>query len=95
MKTKVEETSLKLFLTNGVTLTVKESEKITKHGEPVDIIWLMDYIEDCLAEKKPVVFNVTINHKYLDEKEKEKSQEVKHRYIIPCEKISWYMLEEV
>lgn len=92
---KVEKTSLKLFLTNGVTLTVNDDEEIKVGESKVDLDWLIDFIGNCIDEKETIVFNVKINHKYKDDNNKEYSQEIKHYYNIPYEKISWYMLEEV
>ena len=77
---KVEKTSLKLFLTNGVTLTVNDDEEIKVRENKVDLDWLIDFIGNCIDKKQTIEFNVKINHKYNDDKNKEHIQEIKHYY---------------
>lgn len=93
----IKETSLKIFLTSGVTLTVKENETIqyAELEEKPSLHELGVKINDSIKNKENVVFNVIIPHKYTNEKGKEKTQEVKHYYNIPYDRISWFMLEEV
>ena len=88
---KIEQTSLKLFLTNGVTLTVKDDEKIMLANKEITLADLGELIESCMEDKEVLIFNVTMKHKYDDEK----FQEISHHYVIPSERISWYMIEEI
>ncbi len=93
---KLEKTSLKIFLTSGVTLTVSEDEKVMDMDEKeMDLFALSELIEDALENKSTLEFVAVINHPYVDEEDKEQNQEVKHYYNIPSERISWFMIEEV
>lgn len=94
---KVGKTTLKLFLTSGVTLTVGEDEKLELLNQDVaqTIYGLSVEIDDCIAQKRPLIFNAVLEHPYKDEKGKDKKQKVKHFYHIPCDRISWFMIEEV
>lgn len=94
---KVENTTLKIFLTSGVTLTVGADEKLELLNQDVtqNIYGLSAEIDACIADKRPLIFNAVIKHPYKDEKGKDKNQEIKHFYHIPHERISWFMIEEV
>lgn len=93
---KVENSSLKIFLTNGVTLTVKDDEEIKNiDNMEMDLVELSTLIENALEDKEPLEFWAKIKHPYKNEKGKEEIQEVEHYYYVPYEKISWYMIEEV
>lgn len=93
---KIEKTTLKIFLTSGVTLTVGSDEKLFDTEEmQMDLVSLSTLIDEALDKKSRLEFTAIIKHPYKDEKGKEKNQEVKHYYNIPSERISWYMIEEV
>lgn len=91
----VKETSFKIFLSNGITLTVKSSEKIIINGIGGNTFRdLYELIEKAINNKTNVKFEVEIDHEY-EENKKSKHQTVRHKYFIPSEKITWYMIEEV
>lgn len=91
----VKETSFKIFLSNGITLTVKSSEKIIINGIGGNTFRdLYELIEKAINNKTNVKFEVEIDHQY-EENKKSKHQTVRHKYFIPSEKITWYMIEEV
>ena len=91
----VKETSFKIFLSNGITLTVKSSEKIIINGIGGNTFKdLYELIEKAINNKTNVKFEVEIDHQY-EENKKSKHQTVRHKYFIPSEKITWYMIEEV
>lgn len=88
----IKETTLKIFLTSGITLTVSEKEKIHINGkDDLTLHELIEVIKYAISNKMMLEFMVEIDHKY-DEKKKQK---VKHYYNIPYDKISWFMIEEV
>ena len=91
----VKETSFKIFLSNGITLTVKSSEKIIINGIGGNTFRdLYELIEKAINNKTNVKFEVEIDHQY-EENKKSKHQTIRHKYFIPSEKITWYMIEEV
>lgn len=91
----IKEKSFKIFLSNGITLTVKGSEKIVINGIGGNTFKdLYDLIEKAINDKTNVKFEVEIDHQY-EENKKSKHQSVRHKYFIPSEKITWYMIEEV
>lgn len=90
----VKKTTLKLFLTSGITLTVGEDEKITVNHEECDLSYLAEYIRECVLVKHMLEFTAVIDHTYVDGEET-KVQKVTHHYCIPVDKISWFMIEEV
>ena len=91
----IKEKSFKIFLSNGITLTVKGSEKIVINGIGGNTFKdLYDLIEKAINDKTNVKFEVEIDHEY-EEYKKSKHQTVRHKYFIPSEKITWYMIEEV
>ena len=91
----IKEKSFKIFLSNGITLTVKDSEKIVIKGIGGNTFKdLYDLIEKAIKDKGNVEFEVEIDHEY-EENKKSKHQTVRHKYFIPSEKITWYMIEEV
>ena len=91
----VKETSFKIFLSNGITLTVKSSEKIIINGIGGNTFRdLYELIEKAINNKTNVKFEVEIDNQY-EENKKSKHQTVRHKYFIPSEKITWYMIEEV
>lgn len=94
---KITKTTLKIFLTSGVTLTVGDDEKLDILNTDVapNIYGLSAEIDNCITEKRPLIFNAVIKHPYKDEKGKDKNQDIKHFYHIPHERISWFMIEEV
>lgn len=87
MSSKIEETTFKLFLTSGITLTIKNSDEIVDG----DFDKLLKYINNQIEAKEKIEFQVILKNKY----DEDKIQEVKHSYHIPYERISWYMIEEV
>lgn len=92
----IKEKSLKIFLSNGITLTVGGNEQIIINGEEEQTFQdLYDYIEMRMSNNLPVKFDVIIQHPYKDENDVELYQDVKHSYFIPNEKITWFMIEEV
>ena len=91
----IKENTLKIFLSNGITLTVKENEKIFIKGQEESFAELYELIATCISNKNNVEFSVEIDHEYEDENKKKKHQVVKHEYFIPSEKITWFMIEEV
>ena len=91
----IKEKSFKIFLSNGITLTVKDNEKIVINGIGGNTFKdLYDLIEKAINDKTNVKFEVEIDHEY-EENKKSKHQTVRHKYFIPSEKITWYMIEEV
>ena len=91
----IKEKSFKIFLSNGITLTVKSSEKIIINGIGGNTFRdLYELIEKAINNKTNVKFEVEIDHEY-EENKKSKHQTVRHKYFIPSEKITWYMIEEV
>lgn len=94
----IKEKSFKIFLSNGITLTVKGSEKIVINGIGGNTFKdLYDLIEKAINDKTNVKFEVEIDHEYKSEDKTPKTlhQTVRHKYFIPSEKITWYMIEEV
>lgn len=91
----IKEKTLKIFLSNGITLTVKGSEKIVINGIGGNTFKdLYELIEKAINDKTNVKFEVEIDHEY-EENKKSKHQNVRHKYFIPSEKITWFMIEEV
>ena len=91
----IKEKTLKIFLSNGITLTVKGSEKIIINGIGGNTFKdLYELIGKAISDKKNVEFEVEIDHEYKDEDET-LHQNIKHKYFIPSEKITWFMIEEV
>lgn len=92
----IKNSSLKIFLSNGITLTVNANEKITFDGIGGRTFEELEkYIAECIATNTIVNFMAEIDHTYKDEKNKEKHQNIIHKYFIPSEKITWFMIEEV
>lgn len=92
----VKEDSIKIFLSNGITITVKGSEKIyDKKCNEIEFVDLYKYIASCYSKKEDIVFSVDITNTYKDEDKKEATQEITHEYYIPCEKITWFMKESI
>lgn len=81
----VKESCCKIFLTSGITLTVSEKSDIIIDNF-VDIHLLMEHIKNCMEKKQIIEFKVVI---------KEDLQVVRHKYAIPYDRISWYMIEEI
>lgn len=93
---KIEKATLKLFLTSGITVTVGSDEQVMDmEQKELDLYTLGGLIKSAIANKTNLEFVAKINHKYKDEKGKEKDQEVKHYYNVPSDRISWFMIEEV
>lgn len=91
----IKEKTLKIFLSNGITLTVKDSEKVIINGIGGNTFKdLYELIEKAINDKTNVKFEVEIDHEY-EENKKSKHQNVRHKYFIPSEKITWFMIEEV
>lgn len=90
----VKESTLKIFLSNGITLTVKENETILIRGQEESFAELYDLIASAISNKNNVEFAVEIDHEYEDENKKKKHQKINHSYFIPSEKITWFMIEE-
>lgn len=90
----VKEPTLKLFLTNGITLTFKDSEFILVDDATVGLVSLGAEIEKCIETKSPLIVDAKLVHEYQDGEEI-KQQDVSHHYYIPSERISWYIIEEV
>lgn len=92
----IKKSTLKIFLTSGVTLTVGEDEEIKDMFDvEMDLFMLSTLIDEVLKKKSTLEFVAKIKHPYKDEKGKEKNQDVKHYYHIPSDRISWYIIEEV
>lgn len=94
----IKETTFKIFLSNGITLTVKGSEKIVINGIGGNTFKdLYELIKKAINDKTNVEFEVEIDHEYNSEDKTPKKlhQTVRHKYFIPSEKITWYMIEEV
>ena len=94
----IKEKTLKIFLSNGITLTVKGSEKIVIKGIGGNTFKdLYELIEKAIKDKSNVEFEVEIDHEYKSEDKTPKTlhQTVRHKYFIPSEKITWFMIEEV
>lgn len=93
----VEKSSFKIFLTSGITLTINDGDKIDLQRDDLENNFegLIDWIEYCINHKVCIDFKVDLTHIYKNEKDKEKTQKIKHHYKIPYDKISWYMIEEV
>lgn len=92
----IKDKSLKIFLSNGVTLTVGGKERIIINGEGGQTFKdLYDYLEMRIKDKDlPIKFEVVIDHTYNDGK-KERHQDITHKYFIPVDKVTWFMIEEV
>ena len=90
----VKENSLKIFLSNGITLTVKENEKIIINGQEESFAELYNLIATGICNKNNIEFTVKIDHEYENEKKKKEHQMITHNYFIPSEKITWFMIEE-
>ncbi len=93
----VKENTLKIFLSNGITLTVKENEKIIIKGVGGNTFKdLYELISEAIKDKTNVEFEVEIDHEYKSEDKTPKTlhQNIKHSYFIPSEKITWFMIEE-
>ena len=84
----VKENTLKIFLSNGITLTVKENEKIIINGQEEGFAELYNLIASAISNKHNVEFAVEIDHEYDDENKKKKHQKINHSYYIPSEKIT-------
>lgn len=94
----IKEKTLKIFLSNGITLTVKGDEKIVIKGIGGNTFKdLYELIEKAIKDKGNVEFEVEIDHEYKSEDKTPKTlhQTVRHKYFIPSEKITWFMIEEV
>ena len=93
---KVEQSSFKIFLTSGITLTVKSDELIqTIDGsEQLDLFSLNKLVEECIKNKKDIRFSIKMINTYDTEDGKEE-QNIYHYYHIPYDRISWFMIEEV
>ena len=94
----IKEKSLKIFLSNGITLTVKGDEKIVINGIGGNTFKdLYELIEKAINNKTNVKFEVEIDHEYNsdDKTPKKLHQAVRHNYFIPSEKITWFMIEEI
>lgn len=94
----IKEKTLKIFLSNGITLTVKGSEKIIIDGISGNTFKdLYELIGKAISDKKNVEFEVEIDHEYKSEDKTPKTlhQNIRHKYFIPSEKITWFMIEEV
>lgn len=92
----IKKSTLKLFLTSGVTLTVGEDEVVTDvFGQQMDLFTLCDFIDNTIKDKVNLKFMAEIDHNYKDDDGEIKSQKIKHYYNIPFEKVSWFMIEEV
>lgn len=87
----IEETTLTIFLTSGITIKVKENEKITVMGRDYTLDLLYKKIGEIITKQLNLEFTQEIKHKYDEDKE----QDVKHSYFIPYDKIAWYLKEEV
>ena len=74
---------LKIFLTSGLTITVKSDEKIVAKDEVTNILGICDLIE---KEKSLVKFSSVLTDK--------DGKKIVHHYFIPKERISWYLIEE-
>ena len=90
----IKESALKIFLSNGITLTVKENEKIKFAGDDADYTMFDVYntLAKAINNKNNVEFMAIIDHEYKEEEET-KHQEICHKYFIPFEKITWFMIE--
>lgn len=74
---------LKIFLTSGLTITVKSDEKIVAKDQVTNILGICDLIE---KEKSLVKFSSVLKDK--------EGKKIVHHYFIPKERISWYLIEE-
>lgn len=92
----IKDSSFKIFLSNGITLTVKVNENIIINNIGGNTFKdLYNYVKLKIQNNECVEFGVEIEHEYKDEKGKVKKQNINHKYFIPSEKITWYMIEEV
>ena len=79
-------------MSNGVTLTVGDDEDICISGESgKSLDELYTYLTNEMTSSNNIEFDVIINH-VLDE---DVVQKVRHKYFIPCEKVTWFMVEKV
>ncbi len=84
---EIKDSTLKIFLTSGVTLTKKFEDKIfDRNNKEIKIEDLVVEIERCINKEDTLVFIAEMKHE---------EQTVKHYYHIPHDRISWFMLEEV
>lgn len=91
----VKKTTLKLFLTSGITLTVGSDEEIYINGDGTyGLHDLADLVKICVETKAMLEFTAELKHEY-DELGEIKTQKVTHHYSIPSDRISWFMIEEV
>ncbi len=79
--------SIKIFLTNGVTLTIKKEDRIyNKFGEPTEFAtFYHDVAQNIGDERMELEFKLSMRV----EDDKYES----HMYCIPTERISWVMAE--
>ena len=86
----IKNTSLKIFLSNVLTLTIKDGEKVMYKDKEVSLKDVLVIISECIIKKEEIIFEVELKNEY-----DKKTQKVKHYYHIPSDRISWYMIEEV
>lgn len=82
---------LKIFLTSGITLTINREDKVEIDGKIKTLEELFQDIELNYATKRNLKFNVEME--MIDDNKKKKT--IYHRYFVPYERISWYIIEEV
>lgn len=93
---KIENSSVKLFLTSGITLTATDKETIMIPNDygyyyECDLDDFYEYLEFKLNSNLSVKFNMNIENELKDGE----VQVVNHSYNIPYDRISWIMREQV
>ena len=82
------EKTIKLFLTSGVTLTVREQDELYVYGNANATIHdLYDYIKTQMNCNEQVEFQA-----FMKDKD---GKLFTHTYYLPHDRISWFMIEEV
>lgn len=93
---KIENSSVKLFLTSGITLTATDKDTITMPNDygydyECDLDEFYEHLEMKLDNKMSVKFDMSIDNELKDGE----VQVITHSYNIPYDRISWVMREQV
>ena len=92
----MKKIALLILAAMTLVLTGCSKEKIVINGIGGNTFKdLYDLIEKAINDKTNVKFEVEIDHEYNSEDKKSKHQTVRHKYFIPSEKITWYLIEVV
>ena len=97
---RIENTTLNLYLTSGLSIKVFEDNDVFVDGNKVNLNELLTHIRVSYELGKVVQFNVIIPNLVEDGKDEngltiKDVQMVTHEYNIPHDRLSWFMIERV